>query len=124
VRIRQILGNLVSNAVKYTDRGGITVRVAVREGGKAPGPGRWIAVDVSDTGPGIPEERQKLLFRELSPLERGARPGAGIGLAISQRIARALGGQITVESAVGKGSTFTLWLPVETGRAGSGRSPT
>lgn len=113
-RARQILGNLVSNAVKYTETGGVTVRLAVREGAGAPGPGRWVAVDVIDTGPGISAEEQEFLFKEFSRLETaGEAKGVGIGLAISQAIAHALGGGITVESEVGKGSTFTLWLPVE-----------
>lgn len=113
-RIRQILGNLISNAVKYTRQGGVTVGVKIRSGGSAPGPGRWAAVEVSDTGPGIPEAQRQLLFQEFRRLETAAgEKGAGVGLAISERIARALGGEITVESEVGRGSTFTLWLPLE-----------
>ena len=111
-RIRQILGNLISNAVKYTDREAITVIVGVREGGQAPGSGRWVAVDVSDTGPGIPEEQHASLFQEFRRLETaGGKKGAGIGLAISRRIAQTLGGDLTIASAIGSGSTFTLWLP-------------
>jgi PAS domain S-box-containing protein len=118
-RIRQILGNLLSNAVKYTEHGGILVTATVCEGtaecgslGGPPATGRWIAVAVSDTGPGIPRERQHLLFQEFSRLApKGAARGAGIGLFISQRMARALGGEITLMSEAGKGSTFTLWLP-------------
>lgn len=118
-RVRQILGNLLSNAVKYTPAGRVTVRVDIREGGNAPGPGRWATVDVSDTGPGIPREQLELLFQEFRRLETaGETRGAGIGLAISQRLARALGGDITVVSEVGAGSTFTLWLPLV---RGSGR---
>jgi signal transduction histidine kinase len=112
-RIRQILGNLISNAVKYTRTGGVTVGVDARDGGMAPGPGRWVAVAVSDTGPGIPEAQKQLLFQEFTRLGTAAgEKGAGIGLTISERIARALGGEITVASEVGKGSTFTLWLPL------------
>lgn len=117
-RVRQILGNLVSNAVKYTDEGGIIVRVGIREDGDAPGPGEWIFVDVSDTGAGIPEEKQHLLFQEFVRLKPDTERGAGIGLAISRRVARALHGDITVDSRAGRGSTFTLWLPC--GRPGSG----
>ena len=110
-RIRQVIGNLLSNAVKYTERGRIIVRVREVEGGKAPGPGCWIAVDVADTGHGIPEAQQPLVFQEFRRLQNsGDEKGAGIGLAISRRIAQMLGGDITVESAVGQGSTFTLWL--------------
>jgi signal transduction histidine kinase len=112
-RVRQVLGNLLSNAVKYTEQGGITVSAREREGEGAPGPGRWIAISVADTGPGIPNEKQPLLFEEFERIEpkSGAR-GTGIGLFIGQQIARALGGVITVESEVGQGSTFTLWLPL------------
>lgn len=119
-RIRQVLGNLLSNAVKYTERGGITITAELREGeaergrGEAPAPGRWIAIAVTDTGPGIPEEQQRLIFREFGRLEvEGGEEGQGIGLFIARRIAQALGGEITVQSEVGRGSTFTLWLPLE-----------
>lgn len=110
-RVRQILGNLISNAVKYNHESGeVAVRVGVRErnGVRA---GRWIAVDVADTGPGIPRDKQHLLFREFSRLEPGTKHGAGLGLAISQKLAHALGGEITLQSEEGQGSTFTLWLP-------------
>lgn len=110
-RIHQIIGNLLTNAVKYTEHGSVTVRVEPREGAGAPGPGRWVAIDVADTGPGIPEEQQRRLFREFSRLGEFGKEGAGIGLAISRRLAHALGGELTVESTVGEGSTFTLWLP-------------
>lgn len=111
-RVRQILANLVSNAVKYTPSGG-HVEVAVRIGanGDAPRPGDWVALEVSDDGPGISVEKQRTLFEEFARFDPEAAPGAGIGLAISQRIARALGGTITVQSQEGAGSTFTLWLP-------------
>jgi signal transduction histidine kinase len=68
--------------------------------------------EVSDTGRGIPPDKQRLLFLEFTRFDPGAAQGAGIGLAISQRIAQALGGAITVESEVGAGSTFALWLPL------------
>ena len=110
-RIRQILGNLVSNAVKYTPAGGITVAVALRSGDEAPTRGEWVAVDVTDTGPGIPLEKRHLLFREFSRLDPDAAHGAGLGLAISNSIAQALGGGLSVSGEVGRGSTFTLWLP-------------
>lgn len=112
-RMRQIIGNLLSNAVKYTEKGGVVLRVRSVEGGEAPGPGRWIAIDVSDTGPGIPEDEIGLLFREFTRLSSAAgKGGTGVGLAISRRLAHALGGDISVESEPGRGSTFTLWLPV------------
>jgi signal transduction histidine kinase len=111
-RVRQILGNLVSNAVKYTAEGAVHVRVGIREGARAPSPGRWVAVDVTDTGPGIPPDKQHLLFQEFVRITPGAGAGAGIGLAISRRVACALGGDLTLESEPGEGATFTLWLPL------------
>ena len=112
-RVRQILGNLISNAVKYNRKGGrIAVRVALGARDDEQDV-QHVAVSVSDTGPGIPEEKRHLLFHEFSRLDPKTGQGAGLGLAISQRIARALGGEITLQSTVGQGSTFTLWLPVE-----------
>jgi signal transduction histidine kinase len=110
-RIRQILGNLLSNAVKYTDRGGISVCIALRNGRETPGPGTWIGIEVADSGPGIEEAKAKLLFQEFVRLGVDTKPGAGLGLAISDRIAQALSGRITLKSEVGRGSVFALWLP-------------
>ena len=113
-RVRQIVGNLVSNAVKYTQVGGcFSVEARFAEEGEAPARGRWLAVVVRDNGPGIPLEKQHLLFREFSRFSPGAADGSGIGLAISQQLARALDGRITFESAQGAGSTFILWLPTD-----------
>jgi signal transduction histidine kinase len=116
VRVRQVLGNLLSNAVKYTDRGGVTVRATRRGAGRPDGAAAaadaWVTVAVADTGPGIPRDQQRRLFREFSRLHEGEKPGAGLGLAISQRVARALGGVITVDSEAGRGAEFTLWVPV------------
>ena len=112
-RIRQILGNLLSNAIRYTpENGRVIVRVGSGENGSAPGAGRWVALAVKDTGPGIPREQQEAIFEEFRRVETTTEGGAGIGLSISRILARALGGDITVESEVGKGSTFTVWLPV------------
>lgn len=118
-RIRQIVGNLLSNAVKYTEHGGVTVSVAVAGSSNTPRPGRWMAVNVSDTGRGIAKEQQPLVFQEFRRLEMsGNERGAGIGLAISRRIAQALGGDMSVDSDPGNGSTFTLWLPAESAASG------
>jgi PAS domain S-box-containing protein len=116
-RVRQIIANLVSNAVKYTPPGGhIEVAADVRSNGDAPGPGDWLAIDVCDDGPGIPTDKQRTLFTEFTRFDPNAAEGAGIGLAISQRLATALGGTLTVQSEEGAGSTFTLWLPVRAAR--------
>ena len=118
-RVRQILGNLVSNAVKFTEHGGITITARVRDHGPGaegaqPAAGPWIAISVIDTGRGIPPEKRHLLFQEFGRLSQSEdAEGSGIGLSISQKLAHALGGKITVESEVGKGSTFTLWLPLD-----------
>jgi signal transduction histidine kinase len=111
-RVRQILGNLVSNAVKYTRAGSVTVVARTRTDGRGIPSGEWITVTVSDTGPGIPEEKRERIFQEFTRLDPAAKPGAGVGLAISRRIARLLGGDVTVESEIGRGSAFTLWVPV------------
>lgn len=117
-RIAQVTANLVSNAVKYTQPAG-RISVIARAGlaAEGPWPGRWAAIVVTDTGPGIPLDRQPLVFREFTRFDPGAASGSGIGLAISRRLARALGGEITFTSTPGEGSTFTLWLPLEPRRA-------
>jgi signal transduction histidine kinase len=112
IRIRQVLGNLLSNAVKYTAEGTVGLRAEVLQDGAAPVGGEAIAIRVSDTGSGIPAEKQSLLFQEFARLDPTATAGVGLGLAISRTIAHALAGEITVESTEGEGSTFTLWLPL------------
>ena len=79
----------------------------------------WIAVRVADTGIGIKSADRERIFEEFEQVNAGPRGdsmqrGTGLGLAISRRLARLIGGEITVESEQGKGSTFTIWLPVET----------
>ncbi len=114
-RVRQILSNVLSNAVKYTPEGTITTEAELCTDGRAPSGGDWIAIHVTDTGPGIPEEKQETIFHEFTRLDPEAQHGAGVGLAISRRIARLLGGDMTVQSEVGRGSTFTFWLPLGKG---------
>jgi PAS domain S-box-containing protein len=110
--VRQILANLISNAVKYTQPGGhISVRAHVASDAETPRRGRWMAVDVADNGPGIPLAKQGMLFHEFARFDPGAAEGTGIGLAISQRLAGVLGASITLTSTPGVGSTFTLWIP-------------
>ena len=112
-RVRQILLNLVSNAVKFTDHGGVTVRVErVPAGGAKHGADR-VRVAVIDTGIGLSKEDQSRLFAEFEQTDaavRRQRGGTGLGLAISMRLACAMGGTISVESAPGRGSTFAADL--------------
>ena len=109
-RVRQVLGNLISNAVKYTVAGEVTVRVGQERDPESRG---RVSIAVTDTGLGIDKDKQRLLFQEFVRLDPTAGPGSGIGLAMSARIVDALGGAITVQSERGKGSTFVLWLPRE-----------
>jgi signal transduction histidine kinase len=110
-RVRQVLDNLLSNALKYADRGKVTVSVETNAEGPSAMRGEWVALGVTDAGPGIPEEKREHLFKEFTRLDPGAPRGTGVGLAISRLIARLLGGDVTLSSS-GRGSTFTLWLPV------------
>ena len=113
-RVRQVLGNLLSNAIKYSPPG---ARISVRSGSRSTPdpmrPGRWMSIDVVDTGHGIPADKLESVFEEFTRLDTTGRPGAGLGLAIARRIARLLGGDITLRSEVGRGSCFTLLLPLD-----------
>ncbi len=138
--LRQILINLIGNAVKYTATGTISVRARLlgvpansnfRQSNpgvpddaigkllltRAPRSGTWIALQVVDTGVGIASADLERIFDEFEQVNAGPRGdsmqrGTGLGLAISRRLARLLGGEISVESQGGRGSTFTVWLPV------------
>ena len=109
-RLRQVVQNLVDNAVKYSPAGG-DVRVA------ASADNGLVRVDVRDQGPGIPLEDQRLIFEKFgrSGATGPGKPGTGLGLFIAHSIAEAHGGSLEVESAPGAGATFTLALPVESG---------
>jgi signal transduction histidine kinase/GAF domain-containing protein/CHASE3 domain sensor protein len=111
-RVRQIVGNLLSNAIKYTKTGSVVLRVREYPGETIGGAHGWVHFDVIDTGLGIPADKRDIIFEEFSRLGAHDRAGAGLGLAISKRLAEALGGQIIVESEVGRGSTFILRLPI------------
>jgi signal transduction histidine kinase len=111
-RVRQVLGNLVSNAVKYTPAGGsITVRAHMPEHPPLFSNGRYVAIDVLDTGPGIPPDKTEEIFQEFTRLHGASVAGAGLGLSISRGIARLLGGDVTVASRPAGGAAFSLWLP-------------
>jgi signal transduction histidine kinase len=115
-RIQQILTNLVSNAIKYASEGAISVAselVLEKESERAP----WqLRLTVEDAGPGIAPESLPHLFEPFTQLDNGAArrlDGAGLGLAIVQRLVGLLGGTVTVESELGQGTRFCVLLPVD-----------
>ncbi len=110
-KVREVLNNLVNNAIKFTDRGGVVVRVRPDDRGR---PG--VAVEVEDTGIGIPEDSLGVIFEAFKQLDGSttrAYSGTGLGLSIAKRLMELHGGEITVTSRVGEGSRFTVWLPRE-----------
>jgi signal transduction histidine kinase len=118
-RVRQVVVNLVANAVKFTPRGG-TVTVSCGRAAEAPagaaldGDGPWAFIRVADTGPGVPADRQAAVFEAFVQGDGGltrATGGTGLGLTISRQLARLMGGDLTLASPPGAGATFTLWLP-------------
>ena len=124
-RVRQILVNLLNNAVKFTPAGG---RVTVEWGlvskpdadARVFGAGPWCVIRVSDTGIGIPPDKVRTIFDPFVQVDGGrarTREGSGLGLTISRRLARLMKGDLTVKSVLGSGSVFTLWLPDATGAA-------
>ncbi len=117
-KLRQVFINVIGNAVKFTEQGGIGVRVRAYEEGRK---GSLLQVEIEDTGPGISPEDQDKLFRHFEQTKTGqqAGTGTGLGLAISREFVRLMGGTITVNSQVGKGSTFIIHLPLKEGEAQS-----
>jgi signal transduction histidine kinase len=112
-RVRQVLGNLLSNAIKYTPAPGHIIVRADRVSDDPERPGDWAVVRVTDSGPGIPEDKREAIFDEFSRLHDGTGiQGHGLGLAISRRVAGLLGGDLDVIGAPGQGATFRLWLPL------------
>jgi CheY-like chemotaxis protein len=108
-RLRQILVNLTGNAVKFTEKGSVTIRLRTR-----PDEGQCLILEVEDTGTGIKPEDQQRLFQPFVQLaESKMQKGTGLGLAITRQFAELMGGKVSLESALGKGSIFRIELPVE-----------
>jgi signal transduction histidine kinase/DNA-binding response OmpR family regulator/CHASE3 domain sensor protein len=108
-RVTQILRNLLSNAVKFTEHGEVALSVA-------PAEGAMLRIDVRDSGIGIAPDKLDMIFEAFQQADGSTSRqygGSGLGLSISREFARLLGGRITVASEIGKGSVFTLWLPVD-----------
>ncbi len=102
LRVRQIVTNLLGNAVKFTSKGQVILRAIRLPGG--------LQIEVEDSGSGIPEELRSVLFDAY--VQGAGAPGTGLGLAITRQLARQMGGDVEVESQVGIGSTFRCWLPL------------
>ncbi len=139
--LRQILVNLIGNAIKYTDEGSIVVKTRTFEAKNALAAGlpeatvtasgeprSWLSIQVVDSGVGIAPSDHERVFEEFEQVDSGPRTdsphrGTGLGLAISRRLARLLGGELLLESGTSKGSTFTLWLPCNGIHLGPSQNP-
>ena len=108
-RLRQILVNLVSNAVKFTEQGGVTIRLGSKQNAQ-----HHLIIEIEDTGPGISSIDQQRLFKPFEQLSAGStHGGTGLGLAIVKQFVQLMGGNVSLESKPGKGSLFRVELPLE-----------
>lgn len=113
-RIRQILFNLAGNAVKFTETGGVVMELSVRPGGR-------LRFTVRDTGPGVPPDKQALIFEEFTQADAGVarrHGGAGLGLAIVKKLAQAMGGEVGLTSRPGFGASFWVEFPLAAAEGG------
>ncbi|HEV2635212.1 MAG TPA: HAMP domain-containing protein [Actinocrinis sp.] len=133
-RLQQVLRNLLSNAVKFTESGSVELRVALEEGVRLGGPvghdrpvlRRAVSFAVADTGIGIAEDKLRIIFEAFQQADgtiSRRHGGTGLGLSISREIAQLLGGGITVSSTLGRGSVFTLYLPLDVSDVEFGPDP-
>jgi PAS domain S-box-containing protein len=109
-KLSQVLFNLVGNGIKFTNEGAVQVRAYRAD--EADHTGQW-ALEVSDTGRGIPEETLPIIFEPFLRADASSIPGVGLGLSIARQLVELMGGEIRLESQVGEGSTFTVVLPLE-----------
>jgi PAS domain S-box-containing protein len=118
-KIRQVLINLLGNAIKFTARGQIKLHITLQRRNANQ---LWLSARVQDTGSGITEEQQGKLFQPFSQIKRGHKPqeGTGLGLAIGRSYARLMGGDITVTSTLGEGSIFCFEIPIEPDECAAG----
>jgi len=115
-KLRQVFINVLGNAVKFTEQGGIGMRVRADRDGAT---GSFLRVEIEDTGPGISADEQGKLFHYFEQTKTGQKKGTGtgLGLAISREFVRLMGGEITVSSQVGEGSVFAIHMPLKEGEA-------